>query len=282
MWGILGFAACFSPSAPAGAPCQPDENDCPASQTCELAGGGYYCTTGTAVETFDAPTGFDATSSPLDAAADAPPDSSGSMPPPPSFTFVQASTTKPTDVSTMLTLPDAVNTHDAIIVCLNYPDSNGATLESITDTENNTYLTIVGPVDGAGDIHYIAMAKNVRAATSDTLTVTLAAAPTGGADLFALEYSGISTTTAVDTSSYATGSGTAMNSGSATTHSAPELILGYAEAPSASAGSGFTKRALQTGNLVEDKVANPAGSYSATATTTAGAWTMLMVTFEAH
>lgn len=277
-WGILLVAACFSPSAPAGAPCQPDDNDCPSSQTCELVGGGYYCSTGAEAQTLDAPTTSDAfENSALDGGSLDAPSVMGSA----HVAFVQANMTKPTAMTTALTLSHPVTAGDAIIICLNYPAAPGVVVSSITDTGNNAYQLVVGPVAGAGDTHYIAIAEDTAFGT-DTITVTLSEAPTGGADLFALEYSGIVTSNAFDVSAVATGSDTAMDSGSAMTRSAPELILGYAEAPSASAGSGFTRRALQTGNLVEDMVAPMKGSYSATATTTAGSWTMLMATFKAH
>ena len=164
-------------------------------------------------------------------------------------------------------------------MCLNYPVSGGAALESVTDTAGNAYDIIVGPVLGANDVHYIAVATNVHSGTN-TLTVTLTLAPGGGSDLLVLEYRGLAFSNAFDATANMTGSGTAMDSGAATTTSGSELVVGFAEAASASPGAGFTRHAMQTGNIVEDMTATKAGSYSATATTTAGGWTMLMATFR--
>ncbi len=271
---VLFVAACYSPTTPAGAPCQPDQNDCPGSQTCELVAGTYLCTTGADDTQQDAPFGIDAT-------ADAPM-LDASMPldaPLHPIAFVQATTTKPTAVMTTLALPAAVTSHDAIIVCLNYPTSSGTTLVSVRDAFDNDYRVIVGPIAGDSDDHYILLAADVQGG-ADTLVVTLSAAPTGGSDLFALEYAGLALNSPFDVSANMTGTGTAMDSGAATTISAPELVLGYAEAANATPGTGFVKHATQSGNIVEDELAMTAGSYSATATTTGGGWTMLMATFR--
>jgi len=59
-----------------------------------------------------------------------------------------------------------------------------------------------------------------------------------------MEYSGLALTSAYDASASATGNGTAMDSGGATTTFRCELIIGYAEAPTATPGTGFTQRAI--------------------------------------
>jgi hypothetical protein len=101
-----------------------------------------------------------------------------------------------------------------------------------------------------------------------------------GADLFAVEYSGLALNDAFDVVAYSSGNSAAMSSGTASTSVAHELILGYAEAPSASAGTGFAARASQSGNLIEDETVFETGPYQATATTGAGGWTMIMATFK--
>jgi hypothetical protein len=199
----------------------------------------------------------------------------GSVP----IAFVQANTIKPTAATTMLALATNVGAHDAIVVCLNYPTASGATLSAISDTLGNTYSVVVGPIDAAGDIHYVAVAADSMAG-GDTVTVTLSAAPVNGSDLLVMEYSGLALANAFDVSAQASGNGTALSSGPATTTAAHELVLGYAEAPSASPGIGFTQRALLSGNLTEDKVVSTAGTYDATATTTTGAWVMVLATFK--
>jgi hypothetical protein len=82
----------------------------------------------------------------------------------------------------------------------------------------------------------------------------------------------------------ATGTGTTANSGSATTTSASELIVGAGNPSSVftAAGTGFTKRIINAfGGISEDKIVSSTGSYNATATLTSGTWVMQMATFRA-
>jgi hypothetical protein len=215
----------------------------------------------------------------VDARADAGVDAPTLVP----IDVVQASTTKPTAAITTLPFMAPVDAHDAIIVCLNYPIADaGVTLVSLTDTLGNSYAVVVGPVDGSNNVHYVAVALD-SGAGADTLTLTLSGATNGGSDLLILEYSGLALANAFDVSAWASGSSTAtdgMQSGHATTTAAHELILGYAEGNVASAGTGFMEHANQSNNVTEDRVVDAVGSYQAVATSTSGAWTMIMATFR--
>jgi hypothetical protein len=193
--------------------------------------------------------------------------------------FVQVASIKPTAAVTTLAFPATIAAEDAIVLCLNYPIAANAGVSSITDTLGNTYTRLVGPQTSGGAVHYVYAALNSLHG-NDTITLTLSAPATTGSDLFILEYSGVAIANAFDVSSVGTGSGTTMSSGTATTTSAHELVIGYAEASAAGAGAGFTSRATLSGNLVEDKIVFSAGPYEATATTTAGAWMMIMATFK--
>ncbi len=282
-WLIVGVAACYSPTAPAGAPCTPAENNCPAPQSCVDNGGSFICSYGPGSPEADALVFGDAAPSdtlpvPADVAHDAVmPD--GAMPTP--IVFVQAANDKPVDATTALVLPMPVAEHDTLIVCLNIP-TGGATFVSATDSLGNHYDTVFGPFTGSNSDHYIFVARNA-AAGADTFTLTLSAATGGGSDMFMLEYAGlIGFTDPYDVSSAMSGTGTGMDSGSATTTAAHELLLGYAEAANATPIGGFTQRATQSGNLIEDHIVNATGTYSAKATTTGGAWTMTMATFRGH
>ena len=89
----------------------------------------------------------------------------------------------------------------------------------------------------------------------------------------------------MDVTAGASGSGTAANSGAATTTSANELIFGAntVATTTKAAGSGFTSRIITSpdGDIAEDKVVTTAGSNSATATlSSSGPWVMQMVTFK--
>jgi hypothetical protein len=207
-----------------------------------------------------------------------PPDAAA---PPPPISFVQAKAAKPMATTTRLTLEGAVGGADALVVCLNYPSSTGATVTSVTDTLGSVFFEVVDDSAGSGDgdEHYVFAAYDTGAG-SDTITLALSTS-VSGADLLVAEYGGLELgTAAFDVDAIASGNGTAMDSGPATTHANNELLLGYAEAPSASAGAGFTQRVLLSGNLIEDRIVTAAGTYDATATTTAGDWTMVLVTFR--
>jgi hypothetical protein len=262
---LLVAAGCYSPNAATGVPCSSD-GTCPGGQLCDTGQAPPVCVTSLG-----------------DAGAhdarhlDAPHDSPTTTP----IAFVQLNQDKPTLAVTTLALPNTVASGDAIVVCFNYAVASGATLTSITDSLGNTYTTVVGPITAGGDIHYAAVALNV-AAGADTITVTLDAPTGNGSDLFVLEYSGILGANAVDVTEQASGTGTAMSSTAGSTTNAHDLIIGYAEAPGATAGAGFTARKILAGNMVEDKVVFSTGSYDANAPTTSGNWEMIMVALKGH
>jgi hypothetical protein len=81
----------------------------------------------------------------------------------------------------------------------------------------------------------------------------------------------------------ASGSSTALNSGSVTTTSTNDLIFGAGATLGTvtAAGSGFVSRDLSYGNITEDRTAVTVGSYSATATQKTQKWVMEMVAFRA-
>jgi hypothetical protein len=274
-WIVVALCGCYHPDAAISLPCSAS-GACPANQLCDLSRSPPLCVSALAdARPFDAAADAakDAANTP-DAAIDGP---ATAVP----ITFVQAASVKPAAAVTALAFPGSVIAKDAILICLTYPSSSGATLSSVTDTGTNVYTTLVGPVTSGGEIHYIIAALDAKAGP-DTVTVTLSATvPMIGSDLFLLDYSGIATTAAFDATSNQSGTGTAMTSGGASTTAAHELILGFAEAGNASVGTGFTSRATLSGNLVEDEVVNTTGTYAATGTTSGGAtWTMIVATFK--
>jgi hypothetical protein len=257
-------AACYSPTAQQGAPCNGVTDICPFQQTCQLSGGEYMCTS-TTVDA-QAP---DAVRSDGASASD-----SG---PVPLITVAQATGDDSTAAVNSLGLDDQVQQHDAIIVCFSFP-SGHAKVASITDSLENTYSIVVGPVVANGYGHYVAVAADSPAGT-DTVTVTLSEAPAADWELLALEYTGLSLTHPFDTDAYDSGNGSAMDSGSASTSSAHELLFAYAHATAPMAGSGFAARDSGDNSLVEDEVVFATGSYGATGTATSGIWTVILATF---
>ncbi|HEX2782676.1 MAG TPA: hypothetical protein VHN36_03755, partial [Ilumatobacteraceae bacterium] len=97
------------------------------------------------------------------------------------------------------------------------------------------------------------------------------------------EYSGMDKVNPLDVNAAAIGSGSAMNSGSATTTNGNDLIFGAAGSISTvtQVGTGFTSRSTSYANRTEDKKVSTTGSYNATATQNGSAWVMHMVAFRA-
>jgi hypothetical protein len=257
-------AACYSPTAQQGAPCNAVSDVCPFQQTCQLSGAVYTCTsTPEDAQTLDAVRSDGASA--RDGAADA------------VIAVVQATADDSTAAVNSLSFDDQVQQHDAIIVCFSFP-SGHTTLESITDSLDNTYSVVVGPVVTNGYGHYIAIAADSPAG-SDAVTITLSEPATADWELLALEYTGLSLAHPFDADAYDSGNGSAMSSGSASTSSAHELLFAYGHSTGPMAGSGYTARDSGDDSLVEDEVVFAPGSYDATGTATPGIWTLILATF---
>jgi hypothetical protein len=155
-------------------------------------------------------------------------------------------------------------------------------VSSVTDSKGNSYALAAGPTKATGLTSAIYYAKNI-ASGSNMVTVTFngtAAYP----NVNVLEYSGLDTGNPLDASAAAMGSGTTANSGTATTSSANELIVGAGNPSSGftAAGSGFSSRTINGfGGISEDRVVSSTGSYNATAALTSGTWVMQMAAFRA-
>jgi IPT/TIG domain-containing protein len=196
--------------------------------------------------------------------------------------YVQGkSTTQGSGSSVAIAYPAGQTGGDLNVVAVMWGDTISA-VSSVTDSKGNTYALAMGPTKVTGLTSAIYYAKNI-ASGSNTITVKFnqtASYP----NVNVLEYSGLDTANPLDVRAAATGSGTTANSGSATTTSASELIVGAGNPTSVftSAGSGFTSRIINAfGGISEDKIVSSAGSYNATATLTSGIWVMQMVTFRA-
>jgi len=196
--------------------------------------------------------------------------------------FVQANYKTSTSASSLAAAyPLAQTAGNLNVVSVMWGDTT-RTVSSVTDSKGNSYALAVGPSKATGLTSAIYYAKNIASGTN-TVTVTFngtASYP----NLNMLEYSGLDTASPLDVSAAATGSGTTANSGSATTTSANELIIGAGNPSSAfnSAGSGFSSRVINPyGGISEDKIVTSTGSYNATATLTSGTWVMQMAAFRA-
>jgi glucose/arabinose dehydrogenase len=162
--------------------------------------------------------------------------------------------------------------------------SSGTSTATLTDTRGNSYAP-AAPVmrwnnnTWSSQVFY---AKNVTAG-SNTVRATFSSAITSFADMYIHEYAGMDRTDPLDASAAAVGTTTAMNSGTATTSNANDLIFGAGASTGnvTAAGTGFTSRRSNFGNRTEDKRVTTAGAYNATATQNGAAWVMHMVAFKA-
>jgi hypothetical protein len=197
------------------------------------------------------------------------------------ISFIQVASATPQTKTTTVsaTYATAQTAGDLNIVAVGWNDTT-STVQSVKDSLGNTYSLAIGPTKSTGLQESIYYAANIVAGTN-TVTVTFNQSA-NGPDLRILEYRGVAM---LDAKAGASGSGSAANSGSATTTSANELIFGadMVATTTGSAGSGFTSRIITSpdGDIAEDKVVKTAGSNSATATLDgSGPWVMQMVTFK--
>jgi chitodextrinase len=203
--------------------------------------------------------------------------------------YVQSNSASPNNssLSTLsVTFSAAQTAGDFNVVAVGWGSGGGGAISSITDSKGNSYTLAVGPTltgFGNASIYY---AKNIAAATagSNTVTVTF----NGGVpfpDIRIAEYSGINTTSPLDVSAVATGTGTTADSGSATTTVANELLIGsnWVTTGTPSAGSGYSSRQISgwDGDILEDRIVSVTGAYNATSPVSpSGSWIMQMAAFK--
>ena len=206
----------------------------------------------------------------------------------PTIAFVQVAnaTTNTASSSVAITYASAQHVGGLNVVVVGWEDDT-SNITSVADTKGNSYALAVGPVRNTGHnslaIYY---AKSILAATagSNTVTVTFNTAA-AGPDIRIAEYSGLDTTSPFDVASSGLAtSGTAMTTGTMTTTSANELIVGADQLSqwTSAVGAGFTQRVSTShGHVLEDRIVTSLGAYTADATQGAsGFWTMIGATFR--
>jgi hypothetical protein len=150
---------------------------------------------------------------------------------------------------------------------------------TVSDTRGNSYRQAVQfnqTLDAPnGETLAIYYAENIAAGAN---TVTVSESITNNTLRFAiLEYSGVATANSLDVTAAAQGSGTTLNSGTATTTVNGDLILGEVATSSgqtSTAGTGYTieervPAAPNTKLIAEDAVQATAGPVSVSATLSA-------------
>jgi hypothetical protein len=198
------------------------------------------------------------------------------------ISFVQVKSAVATSGSSLaVTYPAAQTAGNLNVIAVMWGDTI-CNVSSVTDSRGNPYILAVGPARTSGLSSAIYYAKNIGAG-SNTVTVTFNQ-KAGWPNVNVLEYSGLDTSSPLDVVATASGNGTTANSGSATTTSASELIVGAGNPTSVfkAAGSGFSNRIINSfGGISEDEIVTSTGTYRATATMTSGGWVMQMAAFRA-
>jgi hypothetical protein len=178
-------------------------------------------------------------------------------------------------LSLEVSLPRTVNAHDTLILAA---DFTSATAPAVSDTLGNTFKLAVGPAGSSGAYAAIWVAFDARAG-SDVVTFTIPTATFSDyIEGYAHEYSGLVAQDGID---QRTGTGTTISGGPVSTSAAGDLLFAFIAAGGVTPGAGFEDRSLFNGNVTEDEIVGPAGSYSASATQqNADGWIILTAAFR--
>jgi hypothetical protein len=201
-------------------------------------------------------------------------------------THVQTATLFQTTTATTIakTFAASSTSGNLIVVHLDW-DNQSRSINTVTDNKGNTYARINGPTNWNGASYRAELwyAYNITGGGGAiTVTAQLSGAPTSFSQIYISEYSGIATISPLDQNSVAIGNSAAVNSGAKTTTAANELVYGASIGASGTltTGAGFTNRSTANSNIIEDKNAASAGSYSAGFTSASGNWIAQMATFR--
>jgi hypothetical protein len=165
---------------------------------------------------------------------------SDGAPAPSGTAWVQSKTTSGfPGPSTTLAFDRPVAAHNAVVVAMSI-DPGTATLQSVTDSLGNSYPTVVGPYGGPLGTMFIAASTDVQGSRT---AITVRTSGAQNLDLAIHEYSGLTTSDAVDKTSSANGT-TSNNDrtarASVTTSASNELLFALVVAAGdVYAGAGF-------------------------------------------
>src|SRR5450631_2372705 len=196
-------------------------------------------------------------------------------------TFVQEKDTQVTAATTSRASFSSATTAGNLIVAYLIWDNTGTA--SVSDSLGNTFASAGAPTRWSSGKYsaQIFYAISLRSG-SDTVTATFATKVVSFGIIYAHEYSGISQTAPLDVSIAAVGTTGSLNSGSATTTNATDLLFGGAVSATVvtNPGTSYTARSKAQGNMTEDRVVTAVGSYNATASNSSGAWAIQMAAFR--
>jgi chitodextrinase len=225
------------------------------------------------VSAFDYSNNVSAQSQPLAVATTA-----GSLTPP---AFVQVNQNEISSGSKVSVAFNGVTTSGHTIVAYVIWSNIGSA--AVSDSMGDLFVSVSAPNIWSGTYSaQVFYATNISGG-ADTVTVAFRNSVSSFGVIYVHEYSGISVVNPVDVTAAASGSSATLNSGSATTTAANDLIFGAGVSDNVvtKAGLRFGARDVAYGNITEDMTAVSAGTYSATATHNGNAWGMQMVAFRA-
>lgn len=199
--------------------------------------------------------------------------------------YVHGSSISPQDPQSSVTLAfhSTQFAGDLNVVVVGWNDSTSH-IQSVTDTAGNTYVLAIGPTVYASWTQAIYYAKNIVAASTNSVTVTFDALATYP-DIRIAEYSGIDPVNPIDTSVVATGDSDAEDSGNITTTNDHDLLVAanVVETETDEGDPDYMIRIITQpdGDILEDRLVTTAGTYHATAgTNPSGKWIMQVVAFR--
>jgi len=177
-------------------------------------------------------------------------------------------------------LQEAGDVGDLVLVTISY-DPAAQQVASVRDDSpsGGSYTRVLGPIAWAvSSTHTEVWSGTSTVAAALTVTVTYVQAPASLSEVWADEY----TFTAIDTTSFATGSGgTVVSSGARATSRDGELIWGHGLAgmdDELHTGPGFTTLLFDYGDTLEDQLAATAGTYEARfANPSSGEWVAMLL-----
>lgn len=191
---------------------------------------------------------------------------------------------------------DTTGANFVAVVVGYFPDNAGANtteLVTITDNKSSSFQRAGSRTTISGsDCVEIWYAMNVTGGAGHTISVDFEGSTFASA--CAAAYSGLATTSALDQTTGATGSGTALNSGGVSTTTANQLFIGGGTHVNVGvgedlfvAGTNFTIRAQYSSSTtsatsyLEDRIVSATGTYDASATSPgSGNWAARIATFK--
>ena len=194
--------------------------------------------------------------------------------------FVQTTSKSAGGASQTLAVSFPANSLAGDIILVGFDFGASATASSVVDSQGNVFTPVGNQLTSPGGTRSrVYYARNIKGG-ADTVTVNLSAISATGLEVYLTEYSGVDPTNPIDAQAGATGSSSAVSSGTAPTTVAGDEIYGFCLGDWAcKVGPGFTARSTMNNNLIENKLAGNPGSYAATGSANHG-WTMQMVALK--